>query len=83
MTSQVNGLPKTIAGLTQRQWQCLIQLVHKAQTKRDDTKRGRKRGGIDGQMDKIIRESVIWDNLDELEEKIRTNCFKFDRMMSK
>ena len=68
--------PKTIQGMNHRDWCTILQLIHKAQTKRDDTKRGRKRGGMDGMMDKIIHESVVWNNLDRLEESIREICFK-------
>lgn len=68
--------PKTIQGLNHREWCTILQLIHKAQTKRDDKKRGRKRGGLDGQMDKIIRESAIWIKLDKLEDAVREICFK-------
>ena len=67
MTLQSKG--KLIQGMSYREWQDLIVLVHKAQIKRE------KSNGI---MDKIIEKAVIWTNLDELEEKIREVCFKFD-----
>ncbi len=69
---------KTIGGLTKQDWNNMIVLVHKYETAYEDFKRGKKRGGIDGSMDKIIRECPIWQDIQELEEKIRTNCFKLD-----
>jgi len=56
-----------IQGMNLRQWQDLIVLIHKAQVKRDGSK---------GKMDKIIKNAVIWNNLDILEEKVRKVCFK-------
>lgn len=60
---------RRIKGMTHREWQDLICLVHKEQT--------RSRGS-NGIMDKIIKKTVIW-NLDELEEKIRKVCFEFHK----
>jgi hypothetical protein len=73
MTNKV----KKIAGMTHSEWSDIMKLVHKAQTERDERQRGKKRGGLAGTMDKIIRECPIW-NLDELEEKVRSVCLKFD-----
>ena len=59
---------KKIQGMTYSQWQDLICLIHKEQCKI------RKSNGI---MDKIIKKTVIWSDLNEMEEKVRTVCFKF------
>ena len=69
--------PKMIAGLTYRDWQILIQLIHKYEVNYEDKERGRKSRGM---MDKIIRDSVIWEDIHELEERVRKNCFKFTEL---
>ncbi|KKK85326.1 hypothetical protein LCGC14_2774430 [marine sediment metagenome] len=66
---------KKIKGMTHREWQILIQLIHKFEVNYEDKKRGRK---SNSQMDKIIRDSVIWENVHELEDKVRKVCFEFD-----
>lgn len=58
---------KTIMGLNHREWQDVLMLIHKHQSK-----------GKNGMMDKIINKAVVWSDDSKLEEAIRKICFKFD-----
>lgn len=73
----------TFGSLTVREWQDIIMLIHKYETHYEDFQRGRKRGGQSGLMDKIIRESIPFNKIQELEEKVRTIIFALDNENSK
>jgi len=59
---------KTRYGLNIREWRDLLILVHKQQSKNRY-----------GKMDKIIKKTTIWSNMDRLEEGIKKVIFSLDK----
>lgn len=65
-------MSKTIMGLNHREWQDILVLIHKHQSK-----------GKNGMMDKIINKTVIWSDDSKLEKAITKICFKFHTTTSR